>query len=121
MSFQPDFQYRFMVMQVLSAIGTDEQPRKHIVLAIGHFAPTQLTTHLLNLLKGRPIPYRLMDILEHHHILRVIFQSLFVLVGNGVGLKIDDVPTIFLHIENLDDRRRTPNVGSPFGCCSGFL
>ena len=70
-----------MEMQVVSAIGTDQQTGKHILFALVGAALADFTPFLLNLLPHGAVNDRLMDILENHLILTVIFDPLLVLVG----------------------------------------
>ena len=70
-----------MEMQVVSAIGTDQQTGKHILFALVGAALADFTPFLLNLLPHGAVNDRLMDILENHLIFTVIFDPLLVLVG----------------------------------------
>ena len=70
-----------MEMQVVSAIGTDQQTGKHILFALVGAALADFTPFLLNLLPHGAVNDRLMDILENHPIFTVIFDPLLVLVG----------------------------------------
>lgn len=42
-----------------------------------------------------------MNVLEHCPVFRIVFQLCFVLEGLGIGLKIDDISTVFLLGQNL--------------------
>lgn len=77
-------------MQVVSAIGTDQQAGKHILLALVGSALADFAPFLLNLLPHGAINNRLMDIFENHPIFTVVFDSLLIFVRLGVGLKIED-------------------------------
>lgn len=68
-----------MEMQVVSAIGTDQQAGKHILLALVGSALADFTPFLLNLLPHGAVNDRLMDIRENHPIFTVIFNPLLVL------------------------------------------
>ena len=78
-------------MQVVSAIGTDQQAGKHILLALVGSALADFAPFLLNLLPHGAINNRLMDIFENHPIFTVVFDSLLIFVRLGVGLKIEDM------------------------------
>ena len=80
-------------MQVVSAIGTDQQAGKHILLALVGSALADFAPFLLNLLPHGAINNRLMDIFENHPIFTVVFDSLLIFVRLGVGLKIEDTFT----------------------------
>ena len=63
-------------MQVVPAIGTDQQAGKHILLALVGSALADFAPFLLNLLPHGAINNRLMDIFENHPIFTVVFDSL---------------------------------------------
>lgn len=70
-----------MEMQVVSAIGTDQQTGKHILFAFIGTALADFASFLLNLFPHGTVNDRLMDILENYPIFTVIFDPLLVLVG----------------------------------------
>lgn len=95
-------------MQVVSAIGTDQQAGKHILLALVGSALADFAPFLLNLLPHGAINNRLMDIFENHPIFTVVFDSLLIFVRLGVGLKIEDIAAILLQGKNFCDGRAVP-------------
>ena len=70
-----------MEMQVVYAIGTDQQTGKHILFAFIGTALADFAPFLLNLLPHGTVNDRLMDVFEYHPIFTVIFDPLLVLVG----------------------------------------
>ncbi len=70
-----------MEMQVIPAIGTDQQTGKHILFALVGAALADFPPFLLNLLPHGTVNDRLMDVFENHPIFTVIFDPLLVLVG----------------------------------------
>ena len=95
-------------MQVVPAIGTDQQAGKHILLALVGSALADFAPFLLNLLPHGAINNRLMDIFENHPIFTVVFDSLLIFVRLGVGLKIEDIAAILLQGKNFCDGRAVP-------------
>ena len=79
-----------MKMQVVSAIGTDQQTGKHILFALVGAALADFPPFLLNLLPHGAVNDRLMDIFENHPIFTVVFDPLLIFVRLGVGLEIED-------------------------------
>ena len=69
-----------MEMQVVSAIGTDQQPGKHILFALVGAALADFAPFLLNLLPHGTVNDRLMDVFENHPIFTVIFDPLLVFI-----------------------------------------
>ena len=90
-----------MKMQVVSAIGTDQQTGKHILFALVGAALADFAPLLLHLLKYGSFDDRLVDILEDDPILTVILQPLFVFVGFGVGLEVENVTAILLQRQDF--------------------
>ena len=97
-------------MQVVSAIGTDQQTGKHILFALVGAALADFPPFLLNLLPHGAVNDRLMDIFENHPIFTVVFDPLLIFVRLGVGLEIDDIPAVFLLRQHLGNGRFTPSV-----------
>ena len=85
-----------MEVKIAAAISTDQKAGEHVVLTFVGAALADFAPLLLHLLKNRPFDDRLVDILEDDPILTVILQPLFVLVGFGVGLEVENVTTVFL-------------------------
>ena len=52
-----------------------------------------------------------MDVLEDDQVFFRILQSRLILERFGIGLKIDDIPTVFLTAKNLFHCRSPPLVG----------
>ena len=104
-------------MQVVSAIGTDQQTGKHILFALVGAALADFTPFLLNLLPHGAINNRLMDIFENHPIFTVVFDSLLIFVRLGVGLKIEDIAAILLQGQDFGDGGAVP-LGRR--CCLPF-
>ena len=81
-----------MKMQVVSAIGTDQQTGKYILFALVGAALADFPPFLLNLLPHGAVNDRLMDIFENHPIFTIVFDPLLIFVRLGVGLEIEDSP-----------------------------
>ena len=79
----------------------DQQTGEHVVLAFVGAALADFSPLLLHLLKYGPFNDWLVDILEDDPILTVILQSLFVLVGFGVGLEVENVTAILLQRQDF--------------------
>lgn len=67
-------------MQIVSAIGTDQQPGKHILFALVGAALANFTPFLLNLLPHGTVNNCLMDVFENHPIFTVIFDPLLIFI-----------------------------------------
>ena len=85
-----------MEVKIAAAVSTDQKAGEHIVPAIVGTALADFAPLLLHLFKDRSLNNRLVDVLEDNPILTVILQPLFVLVGFGVGLEVENVTTVFL-------------------------
>ena len=90
-----------MEVQVVSAVSTDQKAGEHVVLAFVGAALADFSPLLLHLLKYGPFDNRLVDVLEDDPILTVILQPLFVLVGFGVGLEVENVTAILLQRQDF--------------------
>ena len=90
-----------MEMKIAAAVSTDQKAGEHIVLAFVGAALADFAPLLLDLLKDSTLDDRLMDSLEDDPILTAILQPLFVLVGFGVGLEVENVSAILLQGQNL--------------------
>lgn len=100
-----------MKVQIVPAVGTDQKPGEHIALAFVGAALANFAPLLLHLFKNRPFDNRLVNILEDDPILTVILQPLFVFVGFGVGLEVENVTAILLR-ENVSDGGTVPHIRS---------
>ena len=69
-----------MEMQVVSAIGTDQQPGKHILFALVGAALADFTPFLLNQFPHGTVNNWLMDVFENHPIFTVIFDPLLIFI-----------------------------------------
>lgn len=90
-----------MEVKIAAAISTDQKAGEHVVLTFVGAALADFAPLLLHLLKNRPFDDRLVDILEDDPILTVILQPLFVLVGFGVGLEVENVTAILLQRQDF--------------------
>ena len=88
-------------VKIAAAVSTDQKAGEHIVLAFVGAALADFAPLLLHLLKNRPFDDRLVDILEDDPILPVILQPLFVLVGFGVGLEVENITAILLQRQDF--------------------
>ena len=78
-----------MEMQIASAISANQQSGEHILFSILTFALPGFAAFFLNLLPGSPIDNRLMDIFEHGHIFRIVWQALLVFIRLAVRLEVN--------------------------------
>ena len=90
-----------MEVKIAAAISTDQKAGEHVVLAFVGAALADFSPLLLHLLKYGPFDDRLVDVLEDDPILTVILQPLFVLVGFGVGLEVENVTAILLQRQDF--------------------
>ena len=97
-----------MEVKIAAAISTDQQTGEHIVLAFVSTALVDFAPLLLHLLKYRSFDDRLVDILEDDPVLTVILQPLFVLVGFGVGLEVENVTAVFLQRQDFGHSGTVP-------------
>ena len=85
-----------MEVEIAATIGTHQQAGKHIAFPIARAALADFSPFLLNLLPHGSIYDRFVDVFENDPVLTVILNALFVLVGFGVGLEIEDITAILL-------------------------
>ena len=85
-----------MEVEIAATISTYQQAGKHIAFPIARAALADFAPFLLNLLPHGTIYDRFVDVLENDPVLTIILNPLFVLVGFGVGLKIEDITAILL-------------------------
>ena len=79
-----------MVMEVVSAVGTNQKTRKHIFLSIARPPSAPCSSFLLHLLPHGTINDRFVYVLENDPILTVIINPFLVLIRFRVGLEIED-------------------------------
>ena len=92
-----------MEVEVIAAISTYQKTGKHIALPIVSTALAYFPSLLLNLFPHGAINDRLMHILENDPVFTVILDPLFVLVGFGIGLEVEDIAAILLQGQYLCD------------------
>ena len=97
-----------MVMEVVSAVGTNQETRKHIFLPIISTPSAPRSSFLLYLLPHGAINNRFVYVLENDPILTVIINPFFVLIRFRVGLEIEDIAAVFLKRKNFGDGRAIP-------------
>ena len=90
-----------MVMEVVSAVCTNQKTRKHIFLSIIGTPPTPRSSFLLYLLPHGTINDRFVYVLENDPILTVIINPFLVLIRFRVGLEIEDIAAVFLQGKNF--------------------
>ena len=110
-----------MEVKIAAAISTDQKAGEHVVLTFVGAALADFAPLLLHLLKNRPFDDRLVDILEDDPILTVILQPLFVLVGFGVGLEVENVTAIFLQRQDFGHGGTVPLGSGLLLALSGTL
>ena len=97
-----------MEVEVIAAIGTHQQTGKHIAFPIVGTALAYLPSLLLDLLPHGAVNDRLMHILENDPVFTVILDPLFVLIGFGIGLEVEDIAAILLQGQYLCDGGAVP-------------
>ena len=85
-----------VVVQIVTAIGTDQQTREHTRRSVLFLALADLSPLLLDLLPNRTLHDGRMYVLENRPILRVVINALFQLVGLGIGLEVHNIAAVFL-------------------------
>ena len=85
-----------MVMEVVSAVGTNQETRKHIFLSIVGTPSASRSSFLLHLLPHGTINDRFVYVLENDPILTVIINPFLVLIRFRVSLEIEDIAAVFL-------------------------
>ena len=85
-----------MIMEVVSAVGTNQQTRKHIFLAIICSSSAPRSSFLLNLLPHGAVYDRFVYVFENDPIFTVIINPFLVLIRFRVGLEIENIAAVFL-------------------------
>ncbi len=100
-----------VVMQIVSAVGTDKQTGEHIGFSFIRFPLTDFTPLLLHLFPDGTVNNRIMHVLKDNPIVTVVLNSFLILIGFAVRLEIQDISTILLQGKNLCDGRTVPLCG----------
>ena len=110
-----------MEVKIASAVSTDQKAGEHVVFAFVGAALADFAPLLLHLFKYGPFDDRLVDILEDDPILTVILQPLFVLIGFGVGLEVENVTAILLQRQDFGHGGTVPLGSGLLLALSGTL
>lgn len=85
-----------MEVEIAAAIGAYQEAGEHIAFPVVGSALADFPPLLLDLFPYGTINDRLMHILENDPVFTVILDPLFVLVGFGIGLEVEDITAILL-------------------------
>jgi len=110
-----------MEVEIAATISAHQEAGKHIAFPFIGAALADFPPLLLDLLPYGTINNRLMHILENGPVFKVILDSLFVLVGFGIGLEVEDITAILLEGQYLCDGGTVPFRRRPLLAFSGPL
>ncbi len=92
-----------MKVEVFAAVGAFQQTGEDAALGVFHGGLFTGAAHLLHLFPSSPVNDRLVNTPKDSTVFLAVFNTLFMLVAFGIGLKVDDIAAVFLQRDNFLD------------------